>query len=97
MNKSGFSPINYNIFKYFPQFGLIDMFRSVLPIYETQSHPFLKIKPSVVQCLTWIPLTHTVLLVDSGKIFDRKDKIAIFENMTSKISLLQYIVPLFTF
>ena len=31
-----------------------------------------------VQCLTWIPLTRTVLLVDSGKLFEPKDKIAIF-------------------
>ena len=45
-----------------------------------------------VQCLT-----HTVLLVDSGKIFYLKDKIAIFENMTSKINLLQHTVYLFNF
>ena len=49
-----------------------------------------------VQCPTIIPLTRTVLLVDSRKIFDRKDKIAVYENMTLKITLLQYIVFLFT-
>jgi len=30
-------------------------------------------------------------------VFDPKDKIAIFQNMTSKITLLQYIGLLFTF
>ena len=43
-----------------------------------------------VQCLTWISLTHTDLLIDTGKIFDLNVKIAIFENMTSKITVLQY-------
>ena len=50
-----------------------------------------------VQCLTWIPLTGTVFLVDSRRVFDHKDKIAIFQNMTSKITLLQYIGLLFAF
>ena len=46
-----------------------------------------------VQSLIWIPLTHTVLLVDRGKIFDPKDKNMIFQNMTSKITSLRYILP----